>query len=126
MFKGLYYAAHLNTLSVDITPSTSISSVSRLLKVHANTVHTLSISAIDFHSGSLNQLLQEALVPLPYLISLTINFDLSEGPILGGFIWWVLKRLMERERELRFGKLAASRSSTSIPGVSLYVEILER
>ena len=94
LFKGLYYVPHLNSLALDITPSTSISSVSRLLKAHANTLHTLAISAIDFHGDPLDHLLQEALVPLPYLINLTINFDLSEGPISSGILNECLKQYM--------------------------------
>jgi hypothetical protein len=40
LFKSLYYVPHLNTLSLDIAPSTKISSASRLLKAHANALHT--------------------------------------------------------------------------------------
>jgi hypothetical protein len=39
-FKSLYYVPHLNTLALDIAPSTRIASASRLLKAHANTLHT--------------------------------------------------------------------------------------
>jgi len=89
--NGSYYVSHLNSLALDITSSTSISSVSRLLKAHANTLHTLAISAIDFHGDPLEHL-QEALVP--YLINLTINFDLSEGPISSGTLNEYLKQYM--------------------------------
>ena len=87
--KGLYYAPHLNTpvsRSVYITHLQLVFRPFLAFSKFMRTLHTLSISAIDFHGDSFDHLLQEALVPFPYLNNLTINFELSERPISSGAV----------------------------------------